>query len=62
MPLRTVESEVLVGSVASAVASGSAAPEFVRLPECELWQPTSQLDTGRDEENAPQEGESESIT
>ena len=29
------ESEVLEGSVASAVASGSAAPEFIRLPECE---------------------------
>ena len=29
------ESEVLEGSVASAVASGSAAPEFTRLPECE---------------------------
>ena len=29
------ESEVLEGSVASAVVSGSAAPEFIRLPECE---------------------------
>ena len=29
------ESEVLEGSVASAVAGGSAAPEFIRLPECE---------------------------
>ena len=29
------ESEVLEGSVASAVASGSAAPEFIRLPEYE---------------------------
>ena len=29
------ESEVLEGSVASAAASGSAAPEFIRLPECE---------------------------
>ena len=29
------EGEVLEGSVASAVASGSAAPEFIRLPECE---------------------------
>ena len=29
------ESEVLEESVASAAASGSAAPEFIRLPECE---------------------------
>ena len=29
------ESEVLEGSVASAAAIGGAAPEFIRLPECE---------------------------
>ena len=29
------ESEVLEGHVASAAASGSATPEFIRLPECE---------------------------
>ena len=28
--------EVLEGSVASAAASGSSAPEFIRLPECEI--------------------------
>ena len=51
------ESEVLEESVASAVTSGSAAPEFIRLPECE----TTAADEP-DEENALQGGESDSIT
>ena len=55
------ESEVLEGSVASAVASGSAAPEFIRLPECETVAAGEPEDIGRGEENAPQEGESDSI-
>ena len=49
------ESEVLEESVASAAASGSSAPEIIRIPECETTAAKSLTATGRDVENAPQE-------